>query len=211
MHLRLDVEQYVIDYALKKHHRLRPKDGRRSGIPDPPGTRGKGDFLDLVATETLQNYFHDQGKQVGAYTVCGRGDGGIDMLLWEQLPDILQEQVLGVNIKTSDTAMRPGLHLIVKGEELLKPLPHLFIQCIMRVGRPDPDNSERVIPSLDEDLRPMSPHLFVLGYARRTGPEWAHLVEGEIENTDDRHKGGRILDEHLRPIADLVKGLKNSL
>jgi hypothetical protein len=206
--VRLDVPAYIIDYALNKYEKLRPLHGRRSGIPDAEGVgKGQGDFLDFVATDVLFDFFRDKGKQVASLLVSGRGDDGVDMQVWEKAT----ERALTINVKTSNTHMRSGLHLIIKGEELKKKHPELYIQCIMRVGRIDPDKPRVLIPSLDRDMRPEPPHLYVLGWVRRGSPEWETGVRGEIPNTGDKHPGFQIEDKDLRDLPELVGLLSNSL
>jgi len=206
--VRFDVPQYILDYALNKYEKLRPLHGRRSGIPDAVGVgKGQGDFLDFVATDVLFDYLRDKGKQVSSLIVSGRGDGGVDMQLWEKSTG----RALTVNVKTSNTHMRPGLHLIIKGEELKKKHPELYIQCIMRVGRIDPDQPRVLIPSLGRDCRPEKPHLYVLGWARRGAPEWEKGIQGEIQNTDDKHPGFQIEDKDLRDLHELIETLSDSM
>ncbi len=172
-------------------------------MPDPAGTRGKGDYLDLVATDVLHDFFHDQGRQVASFIVSGRGDGGIDLVLWDRTT----EKPIEINIKTSDPPrMRPGLNLIIKHEELARPkLPAVYIQCIMRAGRPDPTDPHGWLPSIENDQPIMDAHLYILGWARVHGPEWEKMEVRPIENTEDGHVGGHILDAHLRPIEELVE------
>jgi hypothetical protein len=199
--LRLDVPAYVLRYALNKYHRLRPRE-RRSGIPDAAGNVGKGDFFDLVATEVLHNFFSDRGKEVGSFVVSGRGDFGIDLVLWDRITS----RRIGINIKTSEPPrMRAGLHLILKHEELVRPnQTDVYIQCIMRAGRPDPAEPTKWLPSLDGSKPVLDPHLYVLGWAQVNGPGWDKLVVRPIVNTPDQHPGGHIVDSDLRPIEELV-------
>lgn len=135
--------------------------------------RGSGDLLDLVGSIVVFRELAARGCVCSLNITAGCGDASdIDI----SIPGV--PEMTHWNVKTSRYApYRDGLNLIIKEEELLKPM-YGFIQCFVHLDEP-----------------PSAPHVHIAGFDLRKRLEPLSLVE--IPNT-----GGHI--GVMRPVEALA-------